>query len=60
MLNAIVGGILQIVKDMLNSRIMNWSKIGHKLGNVIDCKCNIKLNVSDHMDETIDGTSVGN
>ncbi len=60
MVNAIVGGILQIMKDILNNTLMSWSRIGHKLGNVIDCKCNIKLSVSGHMDETTDGTSVGN
>ncbi len=60
MLNAILGGILQITKDMFNGRLVSWSRIGHKLGNVIDCKCNIKLSVSGHMDETTNGTSVRN
>jgi len=59
MLNAIVGGILQIMKNMFDSRLVSWSRIGHKLGN-IDYRCNIKLNVSGHMDETIDGTNVRN
>ncbi len=48
------------MKYMLNNRLVSWSRIGHKLGNVIDCKCNIILNVNGHMDETTNGTSVGN
>jgi hypothetical protein len=49
------------MKYVLDSRlVINWLKINHKLGCVVDYKCNVRLGASGHMDETINYITIRN